>query len=261
MKSPRLPRGLGGGCRARVIELLASSPPLTVSSIARALRLSYMGVKSQCVKLEKLGYLATSQQHRARGRPELLYRLTPKGRALFPLGGVELALSLLDHAARLAGPQLPEKALFAHFQAKGEEYAAALRAKDPSARAAELAELRAAEGCFSRFESEGIPRIVEAHSPLHRLFQKYPECRKFETAAISKALGVPVYREEGQAGETIFFIAPPGRDHAAAAAKSPSEADRLRPPEPEPAEPQPESPHRPAAKTTRSHPSSGNAEQ
>jgi len=188
-----------------------------------------MGVKSQCVKLEKLGYLATARKHRARGRPEVTYRLTPKGRELFPQGGVELAMSFLDHISRLAGSPFPEKVLFAHFQARGEEYAAALESRELPARVSELARLRAAEGCFSRLEHEGLLRLVESHSPLQRLFQKYPEAKKFETAAISKALGVPVYREEGPAGEIVFFIASSpahsGANQAASARSAPKDKE------------------------------------
>lgn len=206
MRLARLPRGLGTGCRGRLLELLASSPPLSVSELSKALRVSYMGVKAQCVKLEKLGYLATQVRRRERGRPETLYRLTPKGRELFPQGGVELALSLLAQAAKLSGPPMPGKMLFAHFQERGEFYRQALKSASLAERARELAALRAAEGCFLRVEDREALRLIEAHNPLTRLFREYPEAVRFETAAISHALGVPVFREEGANGEVIFFV-------------------------------------------------------
>jgi predicted ArsR family transcriptional regulator len=211
--------------------------------MARTLRLSYMGVKSQCLKLERSGYLTSSLHRRGRGRPEVLYRITPKGRTLFPQGGTELSLSLLEQAARLFGPQAPQKLLFAYFQAQAGHYSSALKAANPAGRAEELAMLRSTEGRFARVESEGGLRYVEGHNPLGRLYEAFPEAEDFETAALAKALGCGLRREVGAAGESLYWLAvtgaAPGSTETVGSTPPHPPAAKAAPAAP-PAEPEPE---------------------
>lgn len=188
------------------MEALAFSSDRTVGEVATELKLSYMGVKAQCVLLEKEGYLAKRRNSRRQGRPEVLYALAPKAREIFPNGGQELSLSLLDHVARLHGKQTPLKLLYLHFQSMADRYAAAMTDDTVAGRASQLAELRCHDGYFTRF-LPGPPAILrQGHDPLAELYRHFPEAIGYETEALAKALGSPLTRATGKGGETIFEI-------------------------------------------------------
>jgi len=189
------------------LESLAYASDRTVGEIAVELKLSYMGVKAQCVSLEKEGYLSTRRNSRRQGRPEVLYSLAPKAREIFPNGGQELSLSLLNHVARLHGKQTPLKLLYLHFQSMADRYAAAMTDGTPAGRATQLAALRSQDGYFTRF-LPGPPTILrQGHDPLAELHSHFPEAITYETEALARALGRPLTRVTGKGGETLFEIA------------------------------------------------------
>jgi predicted ArsR family transcriptional regulator len=190
-----------------VIEALAFRADQTVKDLADELGFSYMGIKSQCVALEKEGYLKSRRKRRKQGRPEVLYSLDERSRQLFPDEGFALAFSILQSTERIQGKQAALKLLFLHFQAKAEAYAAAMKGDSPRARAQELAELRSGEGCFVRFEAGPPARLLQGHDPLAALFEKYPEAITYETDALARVVGASLTRSHGKSGETIFEIA------------------------------------------------------
>ena len=104
---------------AAILEAIKVSDGMPVSDLSRELKMSYMGVKQHCLKLTELGYLEEWRIPRAKkevGRPEKLYRLTPKCNVLFPEAGVGLTLAILEGVKQLYGDSAPEKLLFHHFQ-------------------------------------------------------------------------------------------------------------------------------------------------
>lgn len=204
----KLPTELAGGSRLKLLELIKSEPDLTVRQLAERLDMSYTGVKAQCVILEKKGYLSARLRRRPFGRPEVLYVLKEKARPLFPEGGVDVSLSLLDQCRKLFGPQAPEKVLFLHFQSQADEIRAALGEGTLAERATALAAMRTAAGYYSQFEPSAPPRLVERHSPLAGLFKVWPQAMAMETAMLAKILGCPVRRvqDAGSQAEIIFIL-------------------------------------------------------
>lgn len=203
-----LPKGLGGGCRLDVLEAVARQPERTVRDLAVELGLSYMGIKSQCVALEKQGYLSSRKKRRKQGRPEVLYSLAAQARSLLPSAGFPLAFELLEQSSRLFGKQSPQKLLFLFFQEKADRYARELKAKSPLQRAGELAALRDSEGYFAMFDPGPPAAIVQGHDPLETLLLKFPEAAKFETESLSRLLGVRLERVPGKTGQIRFEINP-----------------------------------------------------
>lgn len=201
----RLPGGLGGGSRTRILEALTDTPG-SVRDLAERLGLSYMGVKAQCLVLASAGLLESSLRRKARGRPEIIYRPGGNSRKIFQGGELELALSLLDQAGKMFGPQAPRKLLFQHFRAAAAEWERKVADKDPRARMKEVAALRAACGHFSRFEPGPPPQIVESHHPLAPIFEKYPESVMYETDALTLVVGRPLKREIVRDGEIHFTL-------------------------------------------------------
>ena len=137
--------------------------------------MSYMGVKAHCVQLEREGLLHTERRPKPVGRPELLYRLTPRGHAVFsradapattpggaaggrPLGGARLAADVLDAVRRAYGPAAADKLLFGVFARWAEDFRARLAdCEDLPERAAGLARLRDEEGYLAALDGSPSP--------------------------------------------------------------------------------------------------------
>ena len=182
-----------------VADALKRSGGLPVSEIAARLGMSYMGIKAQCLTLEKSGHITARNQHHGSGRPQLVYRLTAKGQRLFQNDDHRLAVSLLHEARTLFGAAAAEKLLFLHFQNQAAGYLEKIPVKaSPEDRLAALAALRDASGHMARIEGGCL---VESHVPLAGLFDAFPAAVAMEEAMISKILGTPVTRVSESAGD------------------------------------------------------------
>lgn len=170
-----------------------------MGEIATRLGMSYMGVKAQCLSLEKNGQITSRNQHHGNGRPQLIYLLTAKGQELFQNDDNRLAVALLHEARTLFGAAAAEKLLFLYFQKRIAEYLAQIsNTESTEDRLTALASLRDAEGHMARVE-DGY--LVESHAPLSGLFQAFPTAVGMEETMISKILGVPVTRREERSGD------------------------------------------------------------
>jgi predicted ArsR family transcriptional regulator len=180
-----------------IVQRLKHSSGMTVTELCTAMKMSYMGVKQHCVELEKTGFLDTWRRPKATGRPEKLYRLTPKSDALFLGCGSALTLDLLATAERVFGESAPPKLLFTYFQTKGEAWSAKLaKATTTEERARLLARLRSADGCLSTCEADAQGRLllVEHHRPLRELAARYGIIDELECEMIERLLGCEVRR-------------------------------------------------------------------
>ena len=194
----RLIQTVGRSARLRVLNELKRSQGLPVREIATRLGMSYMGVKGHCLDLEKRGLLDTWRSPQQRGRPQMLYRLTPRAHDLFPATSNETTIALLAAAQRLFGAAAPEKLLHVLFQEKTAAYLARLKGDTLPERAKSFTRLRDQEGCMSALEAgeDGALRIVEHHSPILDLLQAHPIVARLETEMFQRVLGVPVERTE-----------------------------------------------------------------
>jgi predicted ArsR family transcriptional regulator len=180
-----------------IVQRLKHSTGMTVTELCTAMKMSYMGVKQHCVELEKAGFLDTWRRPKAAGRPEKLYRLTPKADVLFLNCGPTLTLDLLTTAERVYGESAPPKLLFTYFQSKGEAVSAKLaKATTLEERARLLARLRSAEGCMSTCETDAQGRLVlvEHHRPLRELAVRYDMVDELECEMIERLMGCEVRR-------------------------------------------------------------------
>jgi predicted ArsR family transcriptional regulator len=204
----RILKGLGGGSRPAILEALARRPD-SARGLAERLSLSYVGVKTQCVAMERAGLIESSRRRKARGRPDLFYRVAAGARHIFPGGEGGVALSLLEEAAGMFGPQAPGKLLFLHFQKRAEAYHRRLMKVPAEERVAALVAARTVEGCLSRHEPGPPEYVIEGPSFLEPLFERYPEARGFEVSALEHALGRPVTRVADPHGEVRYLIGGP----------------------------------------------------
>jgi len=188
-----------------IILLLKKSQGMAVGDIAKALEMSYMGVKQHCISLEKLGYLDTWRQPQKAGRPLKLYRLTKKTAPLFPDIGSELGTGILETLKESYGSNAPEKALLSFFNQKAEAYQKSVKGKSVLEKADKLAKIREKEGYLSEcvYEASKGLRIIEYHSLISELEQKYPSTARMEEQMFSKILNAPVDRH----AETVSGLA------------------------------------------------------
>lgn len=190
MAKPR--REVPGRSGWAVLSELKRSGGMSVGELAERLGMSYMGMKTRCLALEKSGHITSRNVHNGTGRPRLIYRLSARGQENFPASDNRLAIGLLREALELFGPTAAEKLLFRYFQRQASRYAAAMsEAGGPEEKLATLARLREAEGCMARVEGDVL---VESHCPLQGVFDAFPQAIPMEEALISKALGEPVQR-------------------------------------------------------------------
>lgn len=191
---------IGKSQRLRIINTLKRTQGLSVNELTRKLGMSYMGIKQHCIDLQKNGYLDTWRRPKGIGRPELAYRLTRRAHELFPNASNEATITLLAAAAQLYGPTAPEKLLFRLFQDRTDRYAKKVRGQTPGERLQWMARLRDHEGCMAEYETtaEG-PRLVEFHSPILDLMERYPIAARLETDMLQRVVGGSLRREDATA--------------------------------------------------------------
>ncbi len=190
---------IGRTQRLEILNTLKRTRGLSVNQLVARMHMSYMGIKQHCLTLERDGYLDTWRRPQKMGRPEMVYRLTRRSHGLFQADSNAFTLELLESIQQIHGPNAPEKLLYNLFERKAEQLKGKIKGETVEARAKELAALRDEEGYMSQYlsaPSEGGPQILECHSPIMNLVEKYKFIGKLERDMFEKLLQVPVRREE-----------------------------------------------------------------
>jgi predicted ArsR family transcriptional regulator len=190
---------VGRSQRMRIIETLKKTQGLSVRELGERLKLSYMGVKQHCDELERQGHLDTWRRPKPVGRPEMVYRLTPKAQAFFPTTTNATTIEILQAANRLYGHAAGEKLLYSVFALKAEQYMKRLRGETVLELAEMLVKIRDQEGYMSELSTGNPIAIVEYHSPIFDLLDAFPLVRRLEREMMERILGVRVEREEEMA--------------------------------------------------------------
>ena len=204
---------IGRTQRLEILNTLKRTRGLSVNQLVERMHMSYMGIKQHCLTLERDGYLDTWRRPQKMGRPEMVYRLTRRSHGLFQADSNAFTLDLLDSIAEIHGPSAPEKLLYNLFERKTEKLKEKIRGETVEARAKELAALRDEEGYMSQYTADpadGGPQILECHSPIMNLVEKYKFIGKLEQDMFEKLLQVPVRREETWTSglfEAAFYFA------------------------------------------------------
>ena len=132
------------------------------------------------------------------GRPEMVYRLTRRSHDLYPSDSNQFTLELLQSIQEIHGPNAPEKLLYNMFEKRTAALKAKMKGETVAERAKWLAKVRDGEGYMSQFtmdEKDG-PQILECHSPILNLIERYPLVGRLEQDMFEAILGTPVRREE-----------------------------------------------------------------
>jgi len=195
----RLLAEIGRTQRLEILNSLKRTQGMSVNELVTKMKMSYMGIKQHCLTLQRDGYLDTWRRPQKMGRPEMVYRLTRRTHDLFPTDSNQVTLELLKSIQEIYGPNGPEKLLYNVFERKGATLKAKAKGETVAERAKWLAKVRDGEGYMAQFiteENEGGPQILECHSPILNLLDRYPIVGRLEQDMFAAVLGTRVRREE-----------------------------------------------------------------
>ena len=193
----RLLAEIGRTQRLEIVNALKRSRGLSVNELVDRMRMSYMGIKQHCLTLQRDGYLDTWRRPQKMGRPEMVYRLTRRAHDLFQADSNRFTLELLDSVQSIYGPNAPEKLLYNLFERKCASLKEKVKGETVAERAKSLAKIRDTEGYMSQFVTDdGGPQILECHSPLQNVLDKYPIIGRLEREMFEQLLGTRVRRQE-----------------------------------------------------------------
>jgi predicted ArsR family transcriptional regulator len=190
---------IGRTQRLEILNSLKRTKGMSVNELVQKMKMSYMGIKQHCLTLERDGYLDTLRRPQKMGRPEMVYRLTRRSHDLFQSDSNQLTLELLRAIREIHGPNAPEKLLFNVFEQKTAALKAKAKGETVAERAKWLARVRDAEGYMSQLVANEGPQILECHSPILNLLDRYPIIGRLEQDMFESILGTPVRREESRA--------------------------------------------------------------
>jgi predicted ArsR family transcriptional regulator len=193
----RLIAEIGRTQRLQIINSLKRTRGLSVNELVDKMGMSYMGIKQHCLTLQRDGYLDTWRRPQRMGRPEMVYRLTRRSHDLFQADSHQFTLDLLKSLQEIYGPNAPEKLLYNVFEKKTAALKAKAKGETVAERAKWLAHFRDGEGYMAQFTNgdEGGPRIVECHSPIMNLVDRYAIIGRFEQDMFEAVLGTRVRRQ------------------------------------------------------------------
>jgi predicted ArsR family transcriptional regulator len=190
---------IGRTQRLEILNSLKRSKGLSVNELVRRMKMSYMGIKQHCLTLQRDGYLDTWRRPQKMGRPEMVYRLTRRTHDLFQSDSNQFTLELLKSIQESYGPNAPEKLLYNVFERKTSALKSKVKGDTVEERAKWLTRVRDSEGYMSQFmteEKEGGTQILECHTPILNLIDRYPIIGRLEQDLFEAVLGTNVRREE-----------------------------------------------------------------
>jgi len=204
---------IGRTQRLEILNSLKRTRGMSVNELVEKMKMSYMGIKQHCLTLQRDGYLDTWRRPQKMGRPEMVYRLTRRSHDLFPSESNGFTLELLRSVREIYGPNAPEKLLYNVFERKTAALKAKVKGQTVVERAKWLAKVRDNEGHMAQFltgENDGGPQILECHSPIMNLIERFPIVSRLEQDMVASVLDVPVRREETRNSglyESAFYFA------------------------------------------------------
>ena len=193
----RLIAEIGRTQRLDIINSLKRTKGMSVNELVEKMKMSYMGIKQHCLTLQRDGYLDTWRRPQKMGRPEMVYRLTRRSHDLFQADSHQFTVDLLKSVQEIYGPNAPEKLLYNIFKTKSGALKARAKGDTVAERAKWLAHVRDGEGYMSQFVNgkDGGPEILECHSPILNLLDRYPIIGRFEQDMFEAVLGTRVRRQ------------------------------------------------------------------
>lgn len=186
--------------KERAADLLKTSGPLSLSTLAREFQVTVEGARFQMLKLEKEGIVMSSKTVTGRGRPQQLWSLTNAGQSRFPDTHAALTVKLMEVMKETLGEQAVSKIITANGERGTSKYLQQLEGvNDLEQRLTRFVAIRSAEGYMAQFikDDEGFI-FIENHCPIGTAAHANPGicCAEFKTLQIIIGANVPIKRIE-----------------------------------------------------------------
>ncbi|GIW07084.1 MAG: transcriptional regulator [Dehalococcoidia bacterium] len=184
------PRG-----RERILHSLKHRGRLTAQALADELGVTPVAVRKHLEALEAEGLVRVSAVKQPRGRPVLVYQLTPAADSLFPQGYRQLSLDLIAELVALDGEEKLEQLLRARNARLVEQRVTPL--DEPAQRVQELVRLRNEDGYMVSIEERPDSYVIREHNcPIYEVASRFPVACQCEADLFTAVVNKPVVREE-----------------------------------------------------------------
>jgi predicted ArsR family transcriptional regulator len=183
--------------RSAIVDLLKVHGAMSVEQLADSLAVSKVSVRRHLGLLESDGLICYEAEHRERGRPRYLYRLTEKASCLFPRNYGEFAQEVLAQVERAFG----EDGLRQVLSGRADEMIQRLREEFAELgfdeRVKRLAKVISEKGFLAeaRRLKDGSYRLRQRNCPTENIALSHPQVCQEELRVYREALGCEVFRE------------------------------------------------------------------
>lgn len=200
----------------KILLTLKKKIVLSVDQITNELRITKTAARRHLLSLERRGLLQRDSRKIGRGRPNLVFRLTPSAHRLFPSKEAEILNDFLEYLSRTGNDALIEDFFEQYWQSRFEAIQKRLQEKgkdDLTTRIQVLKEELEKEGFMprSRVIRQGQELMLqECHCPIESIISTTRLPCRLEQRLIARVLNAPVtsakFRESAEDGPCEYRL-------------------------------------------------------
>lgn len=183
-----------GEQRAAILERLRRDGEATIAELAEHLDISEVATRRHVGLLEDDGFLASRTRKAGRGRPAAYYRLTDRGRGLYPDRYADVAEELIEFITSEDGRDGFRRYLRWRLQRQTDRLADAVDPDDDlEGRLEQLAEALSEAGYDATVTPDGEGfELRQHHCAVYEVARHHPEMCAYEAASFARTLGTEV---------------------------------------------------------------------
>jgi len=186
--------------REGAVNLLKTSGPQSLLSLAREFKVTVEGARFQMLRLEKEGLVTSSKTVTGRGRPQQLWSLTSLGQSRFPDTHAALTVKLMEVMKELLGEGAVSQLITANGEKGTSKYLKELEGVlDLEKRINSFVSIRTKEGYMAQVIKDDDGFIfIENHCPIGAAAHANPAICSAEFKTLQTVIGenVPIKRIE-----------------------------------------------------------------
>ena len=191
---PNTPTGLRGP-RAQILLEIKRSQPVTAKGLSVIFGVSANAIRRHLKELELDGSVVYVREQRGMGAPVYVYRLTPRGEALFPNRYEGALKDLLQHIEEKAGRGEISQLFADQFRARSDHLKTELADQPVEVRLQRLVRILSEEGYMAEWDSRGgAIRLAEHNCAIRAVAERYPEVCAAERRFLTEVLAAQVER-------------------------------------------------------------------
>jgi DeoR family transcriptional regulator, suf operon transcriptional repressor len=188
------PTGIRGP-RAEILLEIKRSQPITVKELSGVFSVSSNAIRRHLKELELDGSVVYAREQRGLGAPAYVYRLTPRGEALFPNRYENALKDLLLHIEEKAGRGEINQMFAEQFRARAANLKTELADQPVEVRLQRLVRILTEEGYMAEWDSrDGAIRLAEHNCAIRAVAERYPEVCAAERRFLTEVLASQVER-------------------------------------------------------------------